>query len=863
MHAPTIAPHLPPPSASTSPVGGNGSDSALTVGSTSQQCTRPQVRGKFIFIGDEKFWVKGVTYGAFRPDGGGNEYRNHDVIERDFAQMAAWGINTVRIPHTMPPRSLLDIAQRHGLRVMVGLSAEQYAGFLIDRDKKAPDVLGTVAAKVRTVAGHPALLCYAVGNEIPAAMVRWIGRRRVERYIESVCRTIKAEDPEGLVTYVNYPTTEYLQLPFLDLVAFNVYLESEDRLAAYLARLQNIAAERPLIMSEVGLDSIRNGELAQAKSLDWQIRTAFASGCAGVVVFSWTDEWHRAERDVDDWAFGLTTRTRDPKPALAAVAGAFAEAPFPVHPAWPRISVVVCSYNGSRTIRDTLDGMMRLEYLDVEIIVVDDGSTDTTPQIASEYPVKLITTENRGLSSARNTGWQEASGEIVAYIDDDAYPDPHWLHYLAYTFMTTDFVGVGGPNIAPPGDGPIAECVANAPGGPVHVLLSDVEAEHIPGCNMAFRRAALEAIGGFDPRYRAAGDDVDLCWRLQKRGWKLGFHAAALDWHHRRNSVTMYWKQQIGYGKAEALLEEKWPEKYNPLGHTTWAGRLYGKGFTLPLWLQQRVYQGVMGSALFQSLYEKTPGTFISLPLTPEWYLLVAGLGLLSAIGLLWPPLLWMLVVLFSAVALPVIQASISASRANFKGKPQDGWSWTRRWLVTAGLHLLQPLARLRGRVLHGLTPWRHTGRGDFTIPVARSFAVWTARWEAPESRSAFLEQELCRSGALVVHGGPYDSWDMGVPGGLLGGARLLTAIEDHGAGTQYIRSLIRPRFSPVAVGVVALLGALAILAAADSAWAAAGILAAFASAAAARTAYEAGSATAILTKAVAALERNVRGEET
>jgi len=70
---------------------------------------------------------------------------------------------------------------------------------------------------------------------------------------------------------------------------------------------------------------------------------------------------------------------------------------------------------------------------------------------------------------------------------------------------------VGGPNLPPPEDSVVAACVAASPGGPLHVLLDDVEAEHIPGCNMAFRREVLEEIGGFDPIYRSAGDDVDVC----------------------------------------------------------------------------------------------------------------------------------------------------------------------------------------------------------------------------------------------------------------------------------------------------------------------------------------------------------------
>src|SRR5437667_2219821 len=243
---------------------------------------RPEVRGKFLVVGDTTFHVRGVTYGAFRPDGHDREYRDLDTIDADFAQMAANGINAVRIPHTLPPRALLDLAAEHGLRVMVGLSAEQYVGFLIDR-KGAPDVAEIVRAKVRACAGHPALLCYALGHELPAQIVRWLGPRRIERYLERLARVVKAEDPHGLVTYVNYPTTEYLRLPFLDLVCFNVYLESRDRFEAYLARLHNLAGDRPLVLSEPGPDSLRNGEWTQADVLDWQVRTAFGSGSAGKV----------------------------------------------------------------------------------------------------------------------------------------------------------------------------------------------------------------------------------------------------------------------------------------------------------------------------------------------------------------------------------------------------------------------------------------------------------------------------------------------------------------------------------------------------------------------------------------------------
>ncbi len=567
---------------------------------------RPVVRGKFLFTETGKFFVRGATYGTFALDDRGDEVFTPGKVELDFEMMAAKGINAVRT-YTVPPRWVLDAAYRRRLRVMVGLPWEEHVAFLDDADRAA-SIEARVREAVRSCTGHPAVLAYAVGNEIPAGVVRWYGRRRIERFIERLCRAVRSEDPKALVTYVNFPTTEYLELPFLDFVSFNVYLEQEASLRAYLARLQNIAGDRPLLMAEVGLDSRRNGESSQAETLTWQLQSIFAAGCAGAFVYAWTDEWHRGGHPILDWDFGLTRRDRTPKPALAAVRDVFAAVPFPPQIAWPRITAVVCAFNAESTIRECLDGLMRVDYPNYDVVVVNDGSTDATGAIAGEYPVRLITTPNRGLSNARNTGLEAATGDIVAYIDSDAFPDPHWLKYLAAEFMSSDRAGIGGPNVAPPNLGIVAECFDNAPGGPAHVLLDDREAEHIPGCNMAFRRDNLAAIGGFDPSLRIAGDDVDVCWRLQERGWTLGFSPAALVWHHRRTTLRSYWKQQRGYGRAEALLERKWPQKYNELGHTTWGGRIYAKGAALAFGFRPgRIYHGSWGSAPYQSLEARQP----------------------------------------------------------------------------------------------------------------------------------------------------------------------------------------------------------------------------------------------------------------
>ncbi|PYK99371.1 MAG: glycosyl transferase [Verrucomicrobia bacterium] len=807
---------------------------------------RARVHGKFIFVGDEKLYVRGVTYGTFRPNEQGEEFPAPEVVERDFALMAANGVNAVRT-YTPPPLWLMDAAHRHGLRIMAGLPVERSVAFL-DYRKCARALEEMVRTEVRARAGHPAILCYTIGNEIPASIVRWHGRRRLERFLARLYYAVKAEDPECLVTYVNYPSTEYLQLAFLDFACFNVYLESQKSLDAYLARLHNIAGDRPLVMAEMGLDSLRHGEATQAQVLGWQVRTSFAAGCAGVFVYAWTDEWFRGGAEVEDWMFGITARNRALKPALTAVREAFNEVPFMEEVPWPRVSVVVCSYNGARTIRDCLEGLQQLEYPDCEIIVVDDGSTDGTAAIAREYDCREIRTENRGLSNARNTGWQAANGDIVAYIDDDAL-----------NMANAGQAAVGGPNIPPATDGPVAECFAHAPGGPTHVLLSDRVAEHIPGCNMAFRRSCLEAIGGFDPQFRVAGDDVDVCWRLQKKGWTLGFNPAAVVWHHRRNSVRAYLRQQKGYGKAEALLEKKWPEKYNVAGHLKWAGRVYGVPYVR--WRARRVYHGVWGLAPFQSLYEPAAGMIDALPMMPEWYLIIAILGVLSALSAYWPPLKLALPLFAFAIGAPLAQASRCAARVCFTHSPASRAGRMKLRLTTACLYLLQPLARLDGRLRHGLTLWRKRVITGFAFPRPWLANLWSKRSLGVEERLHAIEAALRAHGCLPMRGGNFDPWDLEVRGGLLGSARMFIAVEYHGDGRQLLRIRSWPRCSLGGMALTVLFAALSVGAVQDQAWYAGLALGAVTLLLASRAVHECAAATAAFLGAVRKIEREEKGD--
>jgi O-antigen biosynthesis protein len=674
-----------------------------------EQSSRLNVRtaAKFFYEGAEKFWLRGVTYGTFAPREG-SDYPTPERVTQDFALMRAAGINTVRI-YTAPPTYLLDEAARQGLRVIVGLAWTQHICFL-DDPQTAEQIRAQVRRDVQSCANHPAVLAFAIGNEIPAQIVRWHGARKIERFLKRLYQDVKRIAPRKLVTYVNFPPTDYLDLSFLDFVCFNVFLHEEQPFKAYLAKLQNIAGNRPLVLTELGMDSIRHSEDEQAQFLDWQLREAYKGGAAGACVFSWTDDWYRGGNQITDWAFGLVDAERKPKPAYQSVQTRFARIPFETvaQQVWPKVSVVICAYNAATTIEDNLDSLTRLNYPNYEVIVVNDGSKDATPEIAARYPFKLITVPNGGLSAARNLGWRAATGEIIAYTDADTRVDPDWLSYLVQPFLTTDAVGVGGPNVVPEDDGWVAQCVARSPGGPTHVLFNDTVAEHIPGCNMAFRRWALAEVGGFDPTYTKAGDDVDICWRLQERGWHLAFSPSALVWHHHRDSVKAYWKQQVGYGEGESFLEHRHQDKFNERGQTRWQGRIYSHLPAYRSLFKSVIYHGRWGAAAFPSIYQGGVNGWACLPQMIEWQ---AGTAL-AFIGALFTP--WMLVLAGLMMLATLWRCFVHAWQTKLDEVPTavSATARLKHRLLIAWLHYIQMWARFRGRIKGHFSPSNVTAEG-------------------------------------------------------------------------------------------------------------------------------------------------------
>lgn len=176
--------------------------------------SRPLVKGKFIYKNGEKLYLKGVTYGTFAPGSDGSQFPEPAQVQIDFEMMSRKGFNCIRT-YTVPPLYMLEIAKSLDLHLMVGLPWEQHVTFL-DDPAQANDIIKRVKVYVQNCNAHPAILCYAIGNEIPAGIVRWHGKKKIENFLHRLYKAVKEEDPDSLVTYVNYPTTEYLDLRFLD-----------------------------------------------------------------------------------------------------------------------------------------------------------------------------------------------------------------------------------------------------------------------------------------------------------------------------------------------------------------------------------------------------------------------------------------------------------------------------------------------------------------------------------------------------------------------------------------------------------------------------------------------------------------------
>lgn len=734
----------------------------------------------------QPFQLRGVSYGPFAPDA---PRRFAD----DFRHIAALGFNAVRV-YELPDQPMLDAAAAHGLRLVCGIPWTEHVDFLADSRVWA-EIKQRVANAAAFLGRQENVAAILIGNEIEKTLVRWMRPRRVRAALEELVAIARAQAPRLLISYATYPSTEYLVPRNADFLAVNVYLEDRGALNRYLARLQNLAGNKPLVITEFGLDTQAHGEAAQAETLHWFHEESLAAGCAGSVWFSYTDEWHRGGAEVTEWQFGLVTRDRVER-AACRVARDLPRAHAPPAAA-PRISVVVCTRNGSRTLQGCLESLRALHYPDYEVLVIDDGSTDGTPKIARAFDfVRYHRQEPAGLSAARNRGMELATGTVIAYTDDDCIAHPDWLLHLSHAFTNEEVLAAGGPNIPPPPRNRVERVVAAAPGAPAHVLLTDSDAEHLPGCNLAIRKDALMRIDGFTEDFTTAGDDVDICWRLREHGGRgsLRFVPGAMVWHHRRFSIRAYLRQQRGYGFAEAMLMTAHPRRFGPLGGARWRGGIYGDHLPSENPVEGSIYHGPLGLGAFQTIYASNSGF--------RWWDWFTGvLWVAVALVALALEQFWIVgSLVFFAVWAAWRISRRNAQQAQLRGIGDRALLWL--------LSLLQPVvrefARLRGMLIYAARPtWRPhlpdilppAKPRKFSCPLA-TLRFWS---ESNRDRHAFLgalREELLKERRLFRSDDGWRWFDLELSPQDDITRAFLTVTEFHGHGRclTRVRCLLRLR---------------------------------------------------------------------
>lgn len=223
---------------------------------------------------------------------------------------------------------------------------------------------------------------------------------------------------------------------------------------------------------------------------------------------------------------------------------------------YPKVSVIVIAHNEEEMLPLCLESLIQLDYpkSQLEIIVVDNKSTDRTRDIIKSYPVLYVAEEKKGRNLARNTGIRASSGTLIAFTDADCIVCKEWLKNMIKGFDDDDIGGCGGAIASHKLRTSLDRCMD---------LILCVQELAIKGyafflpfiitCNSIFRREALDKIDLFDETVYF-GEDIDISWRLLLRGYRFEYLPDAVVWHRHRSTIASLCERIFRYGITQASL---------------------------------------------------------------------------------------------------------------------------------------------------------------------------------------------------------------------------------------------------------------------------------------------------------------------
>jgi GT2 family glycosyltransferase len=226
----------------------------------------------------------------------------------------------------------------------------------------------------------------------------------------------------------------------------------------------------------------------------------------------------------------------------------------------PTFSVIVPTYERPDELRRCLEGFARVEFRSWELLVVNDGGprsfTGLDDDLRARLPLRLLEVPHGGPAAARNAGAREGTGDFLAFTDDDCVPAPDWIEALERGFAETGADVLGGECLNP--------YPSNVPAVTWQLYLEFLRQHSrdragndlmLPSNNVAYRSEVFWSVGGFDASFpTAAGEDVDLAYRVVERGYRQLHLESARVWHHHRNTIRGYVSQQLRYGRGTSDL---------------------------------------------------------------------------------------------------------------------------------------------------------------------------------------------------------------------------------------------------------------------------------------------------------------------
>lgn len=231
------------------------------------------------------------------------------------------------------------------------------------------------------------------------------------------------------------------------------------------------------------------------------------------------------------------------------------------------ISIIIPVYNAERTIKKCIDSLLMIDYPNYEIIIIDDGSTDKTKDILSEYKnrIKIIESQHIGPSACRNMAVKRSKGNFLAFTDADCLADKNWLKELMGGFFGDKVVSVGGTQLSPQDETKFGKSVqaffelTGFLGGYIKSKKDTeiIKVPHNPSCNVMYRKNVFSEIGAFDENLWP-GEDVDLDYRLKKKNYVIMNNSKAIVYHYRPESLKELLKMMYRYGVTQGILTKKY-----------------------------------------------------------------------------------------------------------------------------------------------------------------------------------------------------------------------------------------------------------------------------------------------------------------